>query len=606
MVVSPRTLDQLGARAGGSVEDEYFTRPYSAESLRWRVEAMCIRSQTVDDGSGPDPPGRHHRGRRLDPPRDGHRRLQPEGRRRQDDRRDQPRLRAPDPQGPERPARRRRHRDRPRHDVARHRGGPHGRRQLARRARGRPDRVADRHRRRPSVGHAGRRADLVAAAHRDPRAGARRRRDQRRPARLRLRRRRPAPVVQHAEPGDLREAPTASSSRSRRTCRPSGPPSSCRDVASELGIRDRLALVINRANSGVSVADMERTVGMPALAPCPVRRHALRPRRERGPDGHRDVPQGEDHRGLRCPRRSPPRDPTLATPGRVRAVQPPKVVAARPAPTSGSFRLRVSSPLERCRVARPTVRCARSRARRHRGPPGRRRGGHVPTAGRQSGTRQRSDDGRLGGPERPAWIHAHGPRRTNTATIPARPPDRRRCRADPRRRRSSAGWQRRARTRSARRTPGRAWHAARRRGRDQLDRDVQRAGARSRRCSAGCRRPRVDSRPRPAPAGTAWHPDTGRRSTMDVDARPPPVARPCGPQVEARPEQLGTPRDDRSPRSMTWRRAGQRGTVSRGTRRAGRAHADPSAGLVDERLPTSKDDGLEPRRRVERLERSCQ
>jgi pilus assembly protein CpaE len=36
-----------------SVDDEYFTRPYSAESLRWRVEAMCIRSQTVDDGSGP-------------------------------------------------------------------------------------------------------------------------------------------------------------------------------------------------------------------------------------------------------------------------------------------------------------------------------------------------------------------------------------------------------------------------------------------------------------------------------------------------------------------------------------------------------------------------
>jgi pilus assembly protein CpaE len=53
MVVAPRTLDQLGTRAGGAVEDEYFTRPYSAESLRWRVEAMCIRSQTVDDGSGP-------------------------------------------------------------------------------------------------------------------------------------------------------------------------------------------------------------------------------------------------------------------------------------------------------------------------------------------------------------------------------------------------------------------------------------------------------------------------------------------------------------------------------------------------------------------------
>jgi pilus assembly protein CpaE len=53
MVVSPRTLDQLGGGAGAGVEDEYFTRPYSAESLRWRVEAMCIRSQTVDDGSGP-------------------------------------------------------------------------------------------------------------------------------------------------------------------------------------------------------------------------------------------------------------------------------------------------------------------------------------------------------------------------------------------------------------------------------------------------------------------------------------------------------------------------------------------------------------------------
>ena len=54
MVVSPRALDRLtmgGSRAG--IDDEFFTRPYSAESLRWRVEAMCIRSQTVDDGSGP-------------------------------------------------------------------------------------------------------------------------------------------------------------------------------------------------------------------------------------------------------------------------------------------------------------------------------------------------------------------------------------------------------------------------------------------------------------------------------------------------------------------------------------------------------------------------
>jgi pilus assembly protein CpaE len=54
MVVSPRTLERLAANpTASSVDDEYFTRPYSAESLRWRVEAMCIRSQTVDDGSGP-------------------------------------------------------------------------------------------------------------------------------------------------------------------------------------------------------------------------------------------------------------------------------------------------------------------------------------------------------------------------------------------------------------------------------------------------------------------------------------------------------------------------------------------------------------------------
>jgi len=39
-----------------------------------------------------------------------------------------------------------------------------------------------------------------------------------------------------------------------------------REVAGELGFRDKLALVINRANSGVSVADMESTVGMPSFA----------------------------------------------------------------------------------------------------------------------------------------------------------------------------------------------------------------------------------------------------------------------------------------------------------------------------------------------------
>ena len=39
-----------------------------------------------------------------------------------------------------------------------------------------------------------------------------------------------------------------------------------RDVAAEVGVKDRLAMVINRANSGVTVSDMEETVGMNATA----------------------------------------------------------------------------------------------------------------------------------------------------------------------------------------------------------------------------------------------------------------------------------------------------------------------------------------------------
>jgi Mrp family chromosome partitioning ATPase len=51
MIVSPTALER-SASEGASADDEYLTRPYSAESIRWRVEAMCIRSVTVDDGSG--------------------------------------------------------------------------------------------------------------------------------------------------------------------------------------------------------------------------------------------------------------------------------------------------------------------------------------------------------------------------------------------------------------------------------------------------------------------------------------------------------------------------------------------------------------------------
>jgi Flp pilus assembly CpaE family ATPase len=37
-------------------------------------------------------------------------------------------------------------------------------------------------------------------------------------------------------------------------------------VASELGIRDRLSLVVNRANSGISVGDIETATGMKSIA----------------------------------------------------------------------------------------------------------------------------------------------------------------------------------------------------------------------------------------------------------------------------------------------------------------------------------------------------
>jgi pilus assembly protein CpaE len=53
LVVNPQTLDRLDPAAAGHESDEYLTRPYSAESIRWRVEAMVIRSTAVDDGSGP-------------------------------------------------------------------------------------------------------------------------------------------------------------------------------------------------------------------------------------------------------------------------------------------------------------------------------------------------------------------------------------------------------------------------------------------------------------------------------------------------------------------------------------------------------------------------
>jgi cellulose biosynthesis protein BcsQ len=50
MVMSPQALDKMFSP---TTADEFFSRPYTADSIRWRVEAMCIRSVTIDDGSGP-------------------------------------------------------------------------------------------------------------------------------------------------------------------------------------------------------------------------------------------------------------------------------------------------------------------------------------------------------------------------------------------------------------------------------------------------------------------------------------------------------------------------------------------------------------------------
>jgi len=43
LLMPPRSLGRMDMGGSGDVQDEYFTRPYSAESLRWRIEAMLIR-----------------------------------------------------------------------------------------------------------------------------------------------------------------------------------------------------------------------------------------------------------------------------------------------------------------------------------------------------------------------------------------------------------------------------------------------------------------------------------------------------------------------------------------------------------------------------------
>ena len=168
--------------------------------------------------------------------------------------------------GPAGAARRRRHRHRPRHDVARAGAGADGRRQLARPDRGRPGpRRFDRDRLAPPVRAAGPAADLVAAAHRDPRAEPGRRRDRASLAATSTTSSSTSTRRTARSTGRSSSGPTGSSSPSRPTCPRSGRASSCATWP-----RDRhggpAALVVNRATRGMSVADMERSANLPCYA----------------------------------------------------------------------------------------------------------------------------------------------------------------------------------------------------------------------------------------------------------------------------------------------------------------------------------------------------
>jgi MinD-like ATPase involved in chromosome partitioning or flagellar assembly len=46
MLVPVKSLGRIGLNRGVDPRDEYFTRPYSAESVRWRIEAMLIRAES--------------------------------------------------------------------------------------------------------------------------------------------------------------------------------------------------------------------------------------------------------------------------------------------------------------------------------------------------------------------------------------------------------------------------------------------------------------------------------------------------------------------------------------------------------------------------------
>ena len=72
-----------------------------------------------------------------------------------------------------------------------------------------------------------------------------------------------------------------------------------REIADELGMRDRLSLIVNRANSGIKLEDLERAIGIPTYAQVRSERPAAGQGQQRGPDADRDRAARQDHAGLR-------------------------------------------------------------------------------------------------------------------------------------------------------------------------------------------------------------------------------------------------------------------------------------------------------------------
>ena len=148
-----------------------------------------------------------------------------------------------------------------------------------------------------------------------------------------------------------------------------------KDVAVEVGVRDRLAMIINRANSGVTVSDMETTVGLKAIAHIRSAGLHFVWSANAGKTLIDKFPRHPATARLRAACRPAPVGPRR---DRRRAAEGDQLAPQEPVRAKGDLRSLIGS------SARPST------------------------------TRSAS-----GGSAWPAWIQPHGPRRTNTATMPA-------------------------------------------------------------------------------------------------------------------------------------------------------------------------------------------